>query len=304
MEYHTNVVTIKRTYVSVIVLITLVLPAYVEAANIDINVRNNDASCDGSLTFDQQTVTITAGDTLTFKVPKDDPYSAGLKVQGSFPDGDFVVKPDESHTTQPIDVDISYYVSLADRPECIKGSGSVVVTGTRSTPPVTTPTDTAPLGTVRPESGAKTPTPTQRTELPTATKTSTPNAGQPRDKNTGAFVIASIALLVLIAIASFLWYYLKIRPKKLAVLPWVAESIQPTTSEPEQPEPRIVAPPIPLTSTKPTINPTSAPPLPVSSQSLSSDANPKAVVAQQQTNVIASDSLTGRGDNRQQPRLQ
>lgn len=261
-------VKIKNLGVSLVLTILVFAPVDAAAASVDINITSGDASCKNQVTIDQGTVTVTAGDTLTFKMPDNDKCREGLKVQGSFPGGEdsFTIKPGQSHTTQPIELDVSYYISPEKIPTDIVGNGSVVVTGTRSTPPTTEPIrpDSVPVSPVPDQNTIEIPEPTQRTDRSSGQQNeSAATTERKRDKNTGAVIIASVSGLLLLAIAGFLWYYLKIRPKKLAVMPTQNEPIQPIETEVKEVEPRIIAPPIPLKSTKPTINPTSAPPLPV-----------------------------------------
>lgn len=236
--------------------------ATVYAANTDVTAKSANGECNGGGSFDPQTVTITSGDTITFKVPATEAH--GLKIQGdNFPEGEFTVEVGKSYTTKPLTQDVDYYAVWSDKPECIKGNGSIVVTGTRSgsTAP-TTQTPSAPLPDQSPEANLNNaPTSTQSNTAADSSKQQI--ATKPKSKNTGAIIVASAASLLLLGIGLFLWYYLVLRPRKLAALPPATQPSAPL--QPVAPiveEPRITAPPLPLHQQTPEAAPTSAPVLP------------------------------------------
>ena len=96
------------------------------AASVAITGGTNGPACGSGGYFKPSSVTVNSGDTITFSVPADDPYSGGLQING-FPQGSFAVARGSSMTTSPITANVSFNGTWPNSPSCMKGSGSVTV---------------------------------------------------------------------------------------------------------------------------------------------------------------------------------
>jgi hypothetical protein len=105
------------------------------AASHDVTGGSKGPNCNDGGYFDPGSITINAGDTITFHVPKDDPYPGGIEIH-NFPGGNFTIAPGDSHTTPPLVIDIpSYYATWPSSGGCQKGTGSVKVVTPTAPPP-------------------------------------------------------------------------------------------------------------------------------------------------------------------------
>jgi hypothetical protein len=116
------------------------------AANHSITGGSNGPGCNDGGYFTPTNITINSGDTITFSVPANDPYSAGLEIH-LFPGGDFTVLPGAggSHTTPPLVIDVpNYYATWPSKPDCKKGTGNVTVVSPTASPPSAAPPAATP----------------------------------------------------------------------------------------------------------------------------------------------------------------
>jgi len=117
------------------------------ATNHDITGGSNGPNCGDGGYFTPDKITINSGDTITFHVPANDPYLAGIEVH-NFPGGSFVVSPGGSHTTPPLVIDVPNYYATWPSSGCQKGTGSVTVlsptTPSPSAAPPAAPTTSPP----------------------------------------------------------------------------------------------------------------------------------------------------------------
>ena len=138
----------KQWFAGSLMLTLLALPLAAHAGNVSVVGGTNGPLCGSGGYFSPSQVTVASGDTITFSVPANDPYSGGLQIHG-FPEGNFTVLPGSSHTTAALTAGVSYYGTWPSS-GCMKGSGSV----TASAPATPVPTRSAPTTTTTP---AKTP---------------------------------------------------------------------------------------------------------------------------------------------------
>lgn len=96
------------------------------AGNVAITGGTNGPSCDSGGYFKPSSVTISSGETVTFSVPSDDPYSGGLQING-LPGGSMVVARGGSQTTGPITSTVSFSATWPNETACKKGSGTITV---------------------------------------------------------------------------------------------------------------------------------------------------------------------------------
>ena len=148
-------------------VIPVLTPALASAATTNVTGGTNGPLCNSGGYFTPATVTVTSGDTITFSVPSNDPYTGGVQING-FPQGNFVVPRGGSVTTQALTSNVSYQGTWPNSLSCIKGSGTVTVQAP-ATPPPSSPPAANP-----PSSSSSTSTTTKST--PTATTKSTTTA--------------------------------------------------------------------------------------------------------------------------------
>ena len=101
-------------------------PKTMASGNVAITGGTNGPSCDSGGYFKPSSVTISSGETVTFSVPSDDPYSGGLQVNG-LAGGAIVVPRGGSMTTSPITSTVSFYGTWPSQTACRKGSGTITV---------------------------------------------------------------------------------------------------------------------------------------------------------------------------------
>jgi hypothetical protein len=109
--------------------------------------------------FTPSSITIASGDTITFSVPANDPYSAGLEIH-NFPGGSFTILPGQSHTTPALVINVPDYYATWPASGCQKGTGSVTVQQNTSPPPPATtppPVITPPPPATHPQNSVKPP---------------------------------------------------------------------------------------------------------------------------------------------------
>jgi hypothetical protein len=112
-------------------------PAY--AANVKVTAGSNGPLCNSGGYFSPSgNISVNAGDTITFSVPANDPYSAGLEIH-NFPGGSFTILPGDSHATPALEVDIPNFYATWPSSGCQKGSGSVTVRQPVAPPPAAAP---------------------------------------------------------------------------------------------------------------------------------------------------------------------
>jgi hypothetical protein len=133
----------KKITVLVLAVVVLVSSVVIykpaQAGTHNITIKSNGPSCNDGATFTPgNSITLNAGDSITFIVPPDDPYSGGIEIH-SFPGGDFTVARGSSHTTPALLVDIPSYSATWPSTSCQKGSGSITVKQTETAPPASTP---------------------------------------------------------------------------------------------------------------------------------------------------------------------
>ena len=97
------------------------------AGNVAITGGTNGPSCDSGGYFKPSSVTIKSGETITFSVPSNDPYSGGLQING-LPGGSIVVARGGSMTTSPITATVNFNATWPNETACKKGSGTITVT--------------------------------------------------------------------------------------------------------------------------------------------------------------------------------
>lgn len=95
-------------------------------ANFAVVGGTNGASCDSGGYFKPSSISLSSGDTVTFSVPADDPYSGGIQING-LPGGSFVVPRGGSKTTAPITAAASFHGTWPNSPTCLKGSGTITL---------------------------------------------------------------------------------------------------------------------------------------------------------------------------------
>jgi hypothetical protein len=127
---------------------TVVLSKPAHAATVNIVAGSNGPNCNDGGYFKLSgiavtNIIVTAGDTITFSVPKDDPYAFGLEIH-NIPGGNFTILPDQSHTTGALLVDIPNLSATWPSSGCQKGSGTVTVKQPVTPPPAQTPNPTPP----------------------------------------------------------------------------------------------------------------------------------------------------------------
>jgi hypothetical protein len=148
---------ITVSVVALLILVSSVVPyKHAHATTHNVTGGSNGPSCGGGGYFTPSATTINAGDTITFSVPSNDPYSAGLEIH-NFPGGNFTILPGASHTTPALLVSVSYSATWPSS-GCQKGFGSVTV---QTPPPASAPppAPTPPPPTASTTSPAPTPPP-------------------------------------------------------------------------------------------------------------------------------------------------
>jgi hypothetical protein len=143
----------KKTAVLIVSVAVLLSTVFyykpVNAATHNVVGGTNGPNCNSGGYFTPPVTPITAGDTITFSVPANDPYSGGLTIH-NFPGGDFTVLPGGTHTTDALLVDVSYNATWPAPPYCLKGSGTVTISHPAPPPPAPAPTPPPPVPTPSP----------------------------------------------------------------------------------------------------------------------------------------------------------
>jgi hypothetical protein len=138
---------IKMKKITVLVLAIVLLVSSVaiyrpaRAETHEIKAKSGGLNCGDGGSFDPSIITINAGDSITFKVPSDDPYPAGLEIHG-FPGGNFTILPGGSHITPALLVDVPNYYATWPSTTCKKGTGNIIVKQPET--PVAVPTAPPP----------------------------------------------------------------------------------------------------------------------------------------------------------------
>jgi hypothetical protein len=96
------------------------------ADNVAVTGGTNGAACDSGGYFKPADITIHSGESITFSVPANDPYSGGLQVNG-LPGGKLVIPRGGSTTTRAITASVSYNGTWPNETSCKKGSGTITV---------------------------------------------------------------------------------------------------------------------------------------------------------------------------------
>jgi hypothetical protein len=118
------------------------------AATVSIVAGSNGPNCSDGGYFKLNgiavtSIIVTAGDTITFSVPANDPYAPGLEIH-NIPGGNFTILPGQSHTTGALLVDIPNLSATWPSSGCQKGSGTVTVKQPVTPPPSQSPNPTPP----------------------------------------------------------------------------------------------------------------------------------------------------------------
>jgi hypothetical protein len=137
----------KKTAALFITLCILISPFCISktahATSHNITAGSNGTGCNDGGYFTPGSITIPAGDTITFSVPATDPYAAGLEIH-NFPGGNFTILPGASHTTPALVISVPNYYATWPSSGCQKGTGSVTVEQITTPPPPATPTPPPP----------------------------------------------------------------------------------------------------------------------------------------------------------------
>jgi hypothetical protein len=99
---------------------------HAHAQTYEIIAGSNGPGCNDGGYFTPSTKNINAGESITFKVPSNDPYPGGLEIH-NFPGGNITVQRGESRTTPALLVDVAFDATWPSNPSCKKGSGSITV---------------------------------------------------------------------------------------------------------------------------------------------------------------------------------
>lgn len=135
------------------------------AATTQITGGTNGPDCGSGGYFTPSSVTITSDNTVTISVPSNDPYAGGIQVHG-FPEGNFTVLANASHTTTALSSNVSYYGTWPNT-GCMKGSGTITVTAASPSPSPSRSPSPSP---------SSSPSPTHKNHTSTSTSTNTPTA--------------------------------------------------------------------------------------------------------------------------------
>jgi hypothetical protein len=171
---------LKLLLPSSVMLSVLTLPLAAAAATHAVTGGTNGPLCNSGGYFTPSSITIASGDTITFSVPSNDPYSGGLQIHG-FPEGNFTVLPGGSHTTTALIANVNYYGTWPSS-GCMKGSGSATVNAPAATPAPGTP---APTQAATTAGTSKTTTPTP-TPAPSPSKSASPSPSANSSPSPGA----------------------------------------------------------------------------------------------------------------------
>jgi hypothetical protein len=125
---------IKMKKITVLVLAVVLLVSSVvyykkpvQAVTHNITIKSKGAGCSDGATFTpSNSISVNAGDSITFTVPQDDPYAGGVEIH-NFPGGDFTVARGSSQPTPALLVDVPNYIVTWPSSGCTKGNGVITV---------------------------------------------------------------------------------------------------------------------------------------------------------------------------------
>jgi hypothetical protein len=215
---------ILRIIPALLICLAAALPLTASASDYAVTGGSNGPGCSDGGYFSPPSITVPSGSTITFSVPSNDPYYAGLQVMG-FPEGTFVIAKGGQHTTAPLTSSVNYHATWPSQTSCPKGTGSVTVTAAPTPTPTPTP---APVtggakSTPTPKANATAtpaPSPSPSASAPPATSpsaepspsvTASPSPSPvaahtgPAQTNVLSYATAGGGLLLLLVIGGLLW---------------------------------------------------------------------------------------------------